>query len=104
MTTIIVKSRGLVDRRWLSVLCALLVGTCVGGLVGASNGSAVATFRFKDRFVPLEEYDRVCEENAKIARLYVAERQQNVRLTGKHEVARKLFPHLSANPTKLRRP
>lgn len=68
-----------------------LAGWSLGALMGANKGASVVAAKYNNNYVPLSEYYRMSEANAKIAQLYFAERKRNVELTGKHEVAERLI-------------
>jgi len=74
-----------------AAIIALLAGSGIGGLGGAVSGAAVATERDRQDTVSREEYQRVCDKAEAIAMLYQAERQLNVQLTQKHEVAMRVL-------------
>jgi hypothetical protein len=90
MPTNVVKTSGRAIRLWLSLVGALLIGSGLGGFVGAVNGGKLAAVRLESRFVPREEYDRMCEKSVKLGILYMAERRLNFKLTRSHEVAQRL--------------
>jgi hypothetical protein len=95
MPTTVVTLLKSVDRRFVSAVSVFLAGCLIGAVVGASKGSDIATTRFHNLFVPQDDYYRLCEENVRIANLYIAERVRNVQLTGKHEVARRVLKRVS---------
>ena len=83
-----------------------IAGWCLGVLMAANKGAAVAAAKYNNNYVPLKEYYRLADENERVAKLYYAERKRNVEFTGKHEVAERIIQKapLPTTHSTIRRP